>query len=302
MSKGLGEILDERYKGSVSFVQLDSDIGVAEQRNIGFVNSSKDSEYVLFLDNDTEVEAHAIERLTLAAEQDPEFSILQPRIVSYSDRRKTLEIGLTSNLFGIPKPNRNVTVEPFFASGSGMLVRRDVMSANGGFDPVFFFGAEELDLVWRARLIGHRIKAVPEALVYHKTEGTRKRLSANRLYLGLRNTARMQLKNYSCPLNLLIAHLFLARVIVESVLLSLVSKMSGYSGSNVASIAMVQNNVPDLIRKFVSAISWNLRNLKDTIVQHAIIQSIRTVPDKAILSAFKKSDLIFLSPAYRSDL
>jgi GT2 family glycosyltransferase len=108
-------------------------------------------------------------------------------------------MGLTSNIFGIPKPNRLARVEPFFASGAGMLVRNDVLHATGGFDPAFYFGAEELDLIWRARLLGHHIRTVPEAVVYHKTEGTRKRLSADRLHLGLRNTIRMELKNYDCP-------------------------------------------------------------------------------------------------------
>ena len=300
MSRDLGRILNERFKDSVRLVQLDSDVGVAEQRNIGFRNCAEDSKFVLFLDNDTEVESEAIERLAVAAAQDYQCSIFQPRIVSYSDRAKTLEMGLTSNIFGIPKPNRVVGVEPFFASGSGMLVRTDVLHATGGFDPAFYFGAEELDLIWRARLLGHRIRTVPEAVVYHKMEGTRKRLSADRLYLGLRNTIRMQLKNYGCPINLLITFLFIARSAIEGAVLLFVSKALGSFKDNVAFIVMGKNNFPDIAVKFLSAISWNLRNLKDTFAQHARIQSTRIVGDRMILSAMKKNDFIYISPAYKA--
>lgn len=299
MSRDLRRIINERYKDSVHLIQLNSDVGVAEQRNIGFRNCAGDSKFVLFLDNDTEVEADAIRRLAVAAEQDSRCSILQPRIVSCSDRAKTLEMGLTSNIFGIPKPNRVTGVEPFFASGSGMLVRNDVLHATGGFDPTFYFGAEELDLIWRARLLGHRIRTVPEAVVYHKTEGTRKRLSADRLYLGLRNTIRMQLKNYDCPLNLLITSLFIVRSLIESVVLLFVSRVLGGFKSNVANIAVGETKFPSLATKFLNAVLWNVKNLKDTFLQHSRIQLNRTVPDTAILSAMKKNDLIYVSPAYQ---
>lgn len=299
MSRNLARIFNERYRDSVRLIQLNSDVGVAEQRNIGFRNSAGDSKFVLFLDNDTEVEADAIGRLVVVAEQDSQCSILQPRIVSCSDRAKTLEMGLTSNIFGIPKPNRVAGVEPFFASGSGMLVRNDVLHATGGFDPVFYFGAEELDLIWRARLLGHRIRTVPEAVVYHKTEGTRRRLSADRLYLGLRNTIRMQLKNYDCPLNLLITSLFIARSLIESVVLLFVSRVLGCFKGNVANIAMCETKFPSLGTKFLNAVLWNVKNLKDTFIQHSRIQSSRTVPDTAILSTMKRNDLIFVSQAYQ---
>ena len=50
-------------------------------------------------------------------------------------------------------------------ASSGMLVRRDVFDALGGFEPAFAPHAEDVDLCWRAHLAGHRVVVVPQARV-----------------------------------------------------------------------------------------------------------------------------------------
>lgn len=299
MSDGLGKVLKERYANRVRLIHLNSDVGVAEQRNLGFKNAAKESKYVLFLDNDAEVSEETILRLLKISEEYTQFSIFQPKIVSHDESKRTLEIGMASNIFGIPKPITIENVDPFFASGAAMLLRNDVMVSTGGFDSLLYFGAEELDLIWRARLLGHLIKPVPDAIVIHRTEGTRKRLGKDRLYLGLRNTIRMLIKNYGFPLNMIIASIFVLRSIVESAVLLFVSRSLGQFRDNVAHLAVRQNKLPVLVIKFVEAVVWNMINLEDTVLQHNRIQAMRTISDRSIISAMRKNDLIFLSPSYR---
>ena len=50
---------------------------------------------------------------------------------------------------------------------AGLLVRRDVWDALGGFDRRLTLFRDDLDLGWRANLAGHRVVVVPEAVVHH---------------------------------------------------------------------------------------------------------------------------------------
>lgn len=299
LSTSLPEILTRKFGSKVKVIQFNRDVGVAEQRNLGLKNSCENGKYVLFLDNDTELAKGAVDRLVEVAEKNPSDSIFQPRIASLHDRNKTLEIGLFSNLFGVPKPVRKVGAEPFFASGCGMLVRKNLFNAVGGFDPILHFGAEELDLTWRARLFGYTIKPVPEAIIYHKMEGTMMRLSAQRLYFGLRNTIRMLLKNYGFPLNFFVTFSFPLMVMVEGFIMCFVSHFSIRFKRNIASLAITQNRTPRLMIMFILALGWNLKKLKDTIREHRRIQKFRVISDGEILRKMKKNDLLFVSASYQ---
>lgn len=82
-------------------------------------------------------------------------------------------------------------------------------------------------------------------------------------------------------------------------MLLFVSRVLGCFKSNVANIAMGETKFQNLAIKFLSVVLWNIRNLKDTLIQHSIIQSNRTVSDRSILSGMKKNDLIYVTPAYQ---
>ncbi|GAB3578544.1 glycosyltransferase [Calidifontibacter terrae] len=51
-------------------------------------------------------------------------------------------------------------------SSSGLMIRRDVYSSLGGFDPAFDGDGDGLDLCWRAHLTGHQVVVVPRAIVH----------------------------------------------------------------------------------------------------------------------------------------
>lgn len=63
-------------------------------------------------------------------------------------------------------------IEPFYASGAAMAIRKEVFERLGGFDSAMFAYGEDLDLSWRARLAGYKIRYVPGSVVYHHFSGT----------------------------------------------------------------------------------------------------------------------------------
>jgi GT2 family glycosyltransferase len=65
----------------------------------------------------------------------------------------------------------------------------------GGFDEDFFASHEDVDLSYRARLLGYRVRYVPTAVVRHHGSATLGRLSARAVFYGQRNLEWVYLKN-----------------------------------------------------------------------------------------------------------
>lgn len=217
--------------------------------------------------------------------------------MSLNNREKLLEFGLQSNIFGIPKPNKH-NIEPFFGSGCGMMVKKDILNEIKGYDGIFYLGVDDLDFSWRMRLLGFQIEQVPLAIIYHKMGNTTKRLSLKRLFYAMRNTIMMQIKNYSFPLNFLISFLFIIRVIIESFVMISISKIFKKTNPNVASLTFENMRFNNLCLEFLKAIIWNFTHLNYILYQHKIVQKNRRINDLVILKKLKKNDLIFYSDSY----
>ncbi len=69
-----------------------------------------------------------------------------------------------------PKAFDPVTGDTPWASGCLMAMRASVFEALGGFEPAFFLHGDDVDLSWRVRLSGLRVRHVPEATVFHDKE------------------------------------------------------------------------------------------------------------------------------------
>ncbi len=69
-----------------------------------------------------------------------------------------------------PKSFDPVTGDTPWASGCLMALTASVFQAVGGFEPAFFLYGDDVDLSWRVRLAGLRVRHVPEAVVFHDKE------------------------------------------------------------------------------------------------------------------------------------
>jgi GT2 family glycosyltransferase len=57
-------------------------------------------------------------------------------------------------------------------SGCCLLIRADLLKSLGGFDEGFFMYGEDLDLCWRARAKGYRVRYIPSAEIVHYSESS----------------------------------------------------------------------------------------------------------------------------------
>ena len=86
----------------------------------------------------------------------------------------------------------------FYASGASFAISKKLFDLLGGFDEKLFLYHEDVDLCWRARLMGYGISVV-ESAVCHHTGGASSESAPHttKFYLTQRNRLRVIMKNYS---------------------------------------------------------------------------------------------------------
>jgi GT2 family glycosyltransferase len=85
--------------------------------------------------------------------------------------------------------------EVFGVCGAACAMPKAVWEELGGFDERFFFSHEDVDLSYRARLLGYRCRYVADAVVHHHGSRTIGRASARSVFHGQRNLEWVYLKN-----------------------------------------------------------------------------------------------------------
>ena len=95
-----------------------------------------------------------------------------------------------------------VSEEVFGICGAASLMPKAVFDEIGGFDEDFFASHEDVDLSYRARLLGYRCRYVADAIVRHHGSATLGTISALAVFHSQRNLEWLYLKN--TPATLLI--------------------------------------------------------------------------------------------------
>ncbi len=97
------------------------------------------------------------------------------------------------------------TREVHYACSGAMLMRRSMINKIGMFDETYFYGHEDTDMGWRARLAGYRVFYNPRAIAYHNVNQTVKTMSDKVVFHGTKNRIRSIIKNcsvFAMPFNL----------------------------------------------------------------------------------------------------
>jgi GT2 family glycosyltransferase len=194
------ELLAQDYP-KVQVLALGENRGFAGACNAGI--EAGRGEFLVLLNNDTEVELGWVEEVVAAFLRDPEAGIVASKMLLF-DRRNTFHTaGDFYRIDGIPG-NRGVWQKDtgqydreayvFSACGGSAAYRRTMLDQVGVLDEAFFFSCEDVDLAWRAQLAGWRCVYAPQAVVYHKLSATGGGVTAS-FYDG-RNFIYLLVKDY----------------------------------------------------------------------------------------------------------
>ena len=136
--------------GEFEIVEVKENLGFGKANNIGF-NHGK-SPYVCFLNIDTELYPNTILNLIDEIESSAhDYAMWELRQFPYEH----------------PKFYDVLTGETGWCSGAAFAVSREVFTRVGGFDRHIFMYAEDVDLSWRIRSFGYRLKYCPKAVIKH---------------------------------------------------------------------------------------------------------------------------------------
>lgn len=167
--------------------------------------------YVVLLNNDVEVPPGWLNPLVEAMEADPELAAVQPKLLQYEDRSRFEYAGAAGGfvdrlgypfargrLFDHVERDRGQYDDPadiFWATGAAMMLRRDAFEEVGGLDEQFVLHMEEIDLCWRLRRAGYRIRAVPESTAFHIGGSSLAQGDPRKAYFNFRNSLLTLYKN-----------------------------------------------------------------------------------------------------------
>ncbi|HEU0131674.1 MAG TPA: glycosyltransferase family 2 protein [Mycobacteriales bacterium] len=238
--------------------------------------------WVWLLHDDSAPEPDALERLVEAAEAMPSATVLGPKARDWDDPRLLVEVGFTIDRAGrretglerreFDQGQHDDAGDVLAVGSAGMLVRRDVWDALGGFDPRLPLFRDDLDLGWRANAAGHRVTVVPAARIRHARAATLGR----RPLAAAHGSAHGVDRRHS--LAVLLANLpALAAVLAAPRLLA---------GALLRTVGFLLTRQVAEARDEVAAVAWNVRHLPDLLRARRRRRATRTLPWSAVRPLF----------------
>ena len=236
-------------------------------------------EYFLFLSQDRLMNNDWVEKTVTKIKQDEKIGCVIGR-VNRNDASSP-EYGHSYDIYGAVLINGNPNESKLFFGGGTILIKEKIIREIGGFDPKFFIYQEDVDICWRIRLAGYKIKIEENAICQNigggisdtfynsekikiKFDDELIRMPTYKFYYSQKNRIRTLLKNYSTVNVWKRIPVALMMILLRSIYMSIKNKNSTYFFY--------------AIRGFF----WNITNLKNTINARKIIQKNRIVSDQEI--------------------
>ncbi|MFC1709878.1 glycosyltransferase family 2 protein [Candidatus Omnitrophota bacterium] len=272
------EFVRDNFKDNrLSITKNDRNYGVPGGRNIG--SQSAKGEYIVFLDNDAEVDSTWLKELVSAFESDTMIAVAQCKLLNMIERNRFDHAGdyLTSLGFLSERSKQDIDRGQFdkiddilSAKGAATMIRRSVFEDLGRYDDSYFMYLEETDFCLRAWQAGYRVVFVPKAIVWHAfvtpLKDTKTHYSSRIVrYYGSRNFITTLIKNFSV-FNLC---KFLPIHILSWLFLSILFLFKGkFQDSSCV----------------IRGVFWNLTHLPSIFKKRSYVQkNIRKVNDQAFL-------------------
>jgi len=155
---------------------------IRNKKNLGFLENCNNAaryakgKYILFLNNDTQVQKYWLESLLKLIKSDKKVGLVGSKLV-YPDGRQQEAGGIIWkdasgwNFGRLDDPNKseyNYVKEVDYISGASIMIRKDLWEKIGGFDirykPAYF---EDSDLAFEVRKHGYKVMFQPKSVVVH---------------------------------------------------------------------------------------------------------------------------------------
>jgi len=195
------EIVKANYP-EVELLSLSNNTGFCGAVNAGIKTSQ--TEYIILLNNDTEVEPDFVSELVKAITSRPQAFSCAAKLIQYHNRNLIDDAGDFYNAFGWAyargkgreESSYNKECKVFSSCAGAAIYRRKVLAEIGLFDEAHFAYLEDTDIGYRAQISGYENWFIPTARVYHigsATSGSQynqfkiRHSSRNNIYMLFKN-------------------------------------------------------------------------------------------------------------------
>jgi len=193
---------------TLTYIESKINKGFSGGCNIGIKYAlEKKTEYVLLLNNDTEVEPDFLNHLVKMSQDKPKSGMIGGKIFYHHDRKKLWDAGgiinwkqghgnrrgggtIDTGIF-----NKEAQVE--FVTGCMMLIKREVLERVGHLPECYFFGVEEWDYGVQVSRAGYELWYNPKSVIYHKVGGSHSDLDPVYYYNFIRGRILFMKRNSS---------------------------------------------------------------------------------------------------------
>ena len=191
--KAVEQIFKKIVKENVSCKQIKNktNLGFAAGNNVGMKYAlDSGADYLLVLNNDTEVDKDLVNKLLEVAEKHPKAGAISPKIYfakgfEFHKRYKEQELGKViwyaggnmdwNNVYGtnhgvdeVDKGQFKKTRETDFATGACMFLKSETLKSVGLFDEKYRLYLEDADLSQRMKRKGWKVLYTSKAHIWHK--------------------------------------------------------------------------------------------------------------------------------------
>jgi len=243
------------------------------KKNLGFAGACNlgakkaKGEYLFFLNNDIMLDKETISLLVKKLQSNQKIAIAGCTVKNYQGE-KILHANLSVDIFGFPVTGN----KSFYIEGSAIMIKKEVFEKLF-FDAQYFMFHEDIDLAWRAKLLGYRVCFLNETCVYHwggltaggnPSERNKYKTTYPRRFYSEKNNLTTLLKNYGLLTLIFILPFYLLINLVEILFFLIL-------GDTKAVIC------------YLKSYHWNIIHLKTTLKKRKKIQQQRLISDVQII-------------------
>jgi GT2 family glycosyltransferase len=200
-------LIQEKYS-NIKLIRLSQNYGFSRAVNEGI--RIAEGEYIVLLNNDTEVHEEWLNNLIKCIEKNGKTFSCSSKMIRYNERDKIDDAGDEYSILGWAYKRGDGAElvefskeEEIFSSCAGAAIyRKSLFDKIGYFDEKFFAYMEDVDISYRARVFGYKNVYCPNAIVYHigsATSGSKynsfkvKLAARNNIYVIIKNMPIIQL-------------------------------------------------------------------------------------------------------------
>lgn len=195
------DVVKEEYP-EVELVRLSSNFGFCRAVNEGIKRT--ETEYLILLNNDTKADKDFVKELYECIDAHPNTFSVASKMLQMSNPDKIDAAGDLYCALGwafslgkdrsASKYNKESVI--FSACGGASIFRKAVFEEIGYFDELHFSYLEDVDVGYRARIMGYENRFCPKAIVYHAGSGTTgSRYNPFKVRIAARNSWYVVFKN-----------------------------------------------------------------------------------------------------------